>query len=102
MERATISTAAPRHPPARPRRGRAPARCRAERRGGLRRDDLVGLAEEAAALGVADLGDADADLGELGGRDLAGEGARVPSATVLRPDATRVPANAASAGSTCR
>ena len=32
---------------------------------GLRRDDLVGLAEEPAALGVADLGDADADLGEL-------------------------------------
>ena len=48
--------------------------------------DVVGLAEQAAALGVADLDDADADLGELGRADLARERAGVLGRGILRAD----------------
>ena len=58
----------------------------AQRRGGLGAHDLVGLAEEPAALGVSDLDDADADLGELRRADLTGERAEVLGRGILRSD----------------
>ncbi len=61
----------------------------AQRRRGLGRDDRLGLAEQPAPLGVADLGESHADLGELGARHLAGERARVVGRDILRPDARR-------------
>ncbi len=56
--------------------------------------DGVGLVEQAAALGVADLGDRGADLGELGRGDLAGVRARREVETSCAPISTGVPANA--------
>lgn len=41
---------------------------------GLLGDDLVGLAQDCAALGVAENGPGDGQIGELGDGDLAGEG----------------------------
>ena len=58
----------------------------AQGRSGLRRDDLVGLAEDPSTLGVADLDDADTELGELGAADLAGERAGRRPEQVLGAD----------------
>jgi hypothetical protein len=58
----------------------------AERDGGLPGGGLVGLAIETAALGVPDLGKARPDLGELGGRHLAGVGALGLGRDVLPAD----------------
>ena len=50
----------------------------------LLRDELGGLAEDGAALGVAEDHVGDLGVGELGGADLAGEGAGVLEVAVLR------------------
>lgn len=50
---------------------------------GLRGDKFVGLLEDDTALGVADQGPADVGVLELGGGDLAGEGALVLVEDVL-------------------
>ena len=50
----------------------------------LLRDELGRLAEDGAALGVAEDHVGDLGVGELGGADLAGEGARVLEVAVLR------------------
>ena len=50
----------------------------------------VGLVEEASPLGMADLGELDPDLGELGGADLTGERAGVGGRDILRADRGRV------------
>ena len=88
-----------RRPACSARRCRAPgSQAVAQRRGGLRAHDLVGLAEQPPPLGVADLDDADADLGELAGADLAGERAGVLGRGILRADdRAGVPSNASSA-----
>ena len=58
----------------------------AQRGGGLGAHDLVGLAEEPAALGVSDLDHAHTDLGELRRADLTGEGAEILGRGILRSD----------------
>lgn len=53
---------------------------------GLGGDEFVGLLEDDTALGVADQGPADVGVLELGGGDLAGEGALVLVVDVLGSD----------------
>ena len=50
----------------------------------LLRDELGGLAEDGATLGVAEDHVGDLGVGELGGADFAGEGARILEVAVLR------------------
>ena len=52
----------------------------------LLRDELGGLAEDGAALGVAENHVGDLGVGELGWADLAGEGTRGDVVAVLRGD----------------
>src|SRR3989304_4425075 len=80
------AAAAPPAPPRAPPRRRTPPPPRRERRLGALAHGLVRLAEELAALGVADDRAGDAELEQHPGGDLAGEGALGGPVDVLRVD----------------
>ena len=56
------------------------------RLGDLLGDDIIGLAEELSALGVANEGPLEAEVNDLLGTDLTGEGTVTLGADVLRAD----------------